>query len=180
MTKRSYYLLMDGKTITTEKPTVTYKSVARAASKGEAQKTFKARFETGPGRVYTERKPGATPRRVTIARPFPDRRSPMEEGQGPKAQQHLQLPPSAEGARTAGLQEEEDLTLDIPREETARLLGLGPLVQTFHYRSVTYKVPQGSIVTLTSRGEIILTPAELAPDALRENLTDLFLAGMRE
>lgn len=176
MSKRSYYLLMDGKTITTEKPTVTYKSVARATSKEEAQKIFKARFETGPGRVYTNRKPGATPRRVTVTS-APDRRAPMEEG--PKAQQHLLLPPSVGRSRAAGIQEEEDLTLDLT-QETTRLLGLGPLVQTFHYRSVTYKVPQGSVVTLTSRGEIILTPSELAPDAIKENLTDLFLAGMRE
>ena len=65
MTKRSYYLLKDGKTITSEPPTVRYKSVARVANKKEAVKVFNARFEKRDG-VYLERKPDATPRRVSI------------------------------------------------------------------------------------------------------------------
>ena len=207
MTKRSYYLLKDGKTITSEKPTVRYKSVARAANKKEAIKVFNSRFEKKADGTYTERKPGSTPRRVSIIPPKPKVEAPkpgskicycIKEDCGcpragdPESEQHLPLPPSVARARSSEAalgtpaevlddEQESRLTLGVPlQEEVDRMLGLGPLTQTFHYREVEYQVPQGTRVTLTSKGVIILTPQATAPEAPRENLTDLYMAGMRE
>ena len=192
MTKRSYYLLKDGKTITSEPPTVRYKSVARVANKKEAVKVFNARFEKRDG-VYLERKPDATPRRVSIIPSSPKVAAPkpgsktcfcIEEDCGcpragePESEQHIPMPPSALRARALGDEQDDRLTSSVADVDT--LLGLGPLTQTFHYREVEYQVPQGTRVTLTSKGVIILTPQITAPEPSRENRTDLFMSGMRE
>ena len=203
MTKRSYYLLKDGKTITSEPPTVRYKSVARVANKKEAVKVFNARFEKRDG-VYLERKPDATPRRVSIIPSSPKVAAPkpgskicfcIEEDCGcpragePGSEQHIPMPPSALRARALGtdptppdevLGDEQDDRLTSSVADVDTLLGLGPLTQTFHYREVEYQVPQGTRVTLTSKGVIILTPQITAPEPSRENRTDLFMSGMRE
>jgi hypothetical protein len=202
MTKRSYYLLKDGKTITSEPPTVRYKSVARVANKKEAIKVFNARFEKKDG-VYTERKPDTTPRRVSVIPSKPKAKTPkpgskvcfcVEEDCGcpragePESEQHI--PMSASATRVLGrgaelgtpaeLDEEQEGGLVASAVDVDTLLGLGPLTQTFHYREVEYQVPQGTRVTLTSKGVIILTPQVTAPEPPRENLTDLYMAGMRE
>ena len=63
---RVYYLLSDGKTVTTDQPKTKPKAVTKAANKKEAVKKFNSRFEKVDG-VYGERKKQPTPsRRVRL------------------------------------------------------------------------------------------------------------------
>ena len=199
---KSYYLHRDGKTITSEHPGVRVKSVARATNKKAAIQVFNTRFEKVDG-VYTDRKPGATPRRRTIlaleAKPKVLAQAPgskicldpdcdCSRAGDPESEVHMPLPPSVSravgpesklGTVAESLDDTDPLLAELQARENVRVLFTPRTIrqQVFYYRDVTYTVPEGSKVTLTAKGEILLQAPEQAPEPEMENAIDLMFQG---
>lgn len=168
MSIRSYYLLRDGVTITTDHPIERYKSVARAGTKREATKVFNSRFEKNPDGSYGDRKNNGTTRRMTVRR--------TEE-------KRIPLPHSVtEAVRAEGRLGQPGEVLD-DEQEASMLSALGSplnfpprIVQAVvHIGGVKLTVPQDTAITLTSKGEVVVTFEVTNPPT--ENPTDLLFAG---
>lgn len=163
---RRYYLLADGVTITPDPPKSKPKACAKAANKKAAVKVFNASFEKVDG-VYGERKKQPTPsRRVRLA--------PESVGGEPRKLVH----PVRMGETTgANAPEADDDDLTELRDDLAARLDMGRLISsTFHYQSVSFTVPPGTAVTLSTEGAIHLaytaseqdTEGELPLDAIMD------------
>jgi hypothetical protein len=168
---RSYYLLQDGVTITTDHPTVRYKSVARAGTKREAVRVFNSRFEKNPDGSYGDRKNNATTRRLTVRHPG---------SEAPKVPLSQTVAKAVAAAGRLG----EFAEVLSDEQEAPLAASMGSVSQqpphvipqaVLHIGGVKLVVPKDSMITLTSRGEILVVSDPR--DTFTENPVDLMFAG---
>lgn len=156
---RSYYLLLDGKTITTEHPDGRYKSVARAENKRDAEKVFRSRFVKNEDGSYGDRIAGACPRRITVR---PDRKP---TASAPSDDSGIEPAITAEAAEA----------VEPPPSRTWGTAPYAPLQTYLHIAGLKLVLPQNTQVTLTTKGEVLVTYDPREHNT--ENDVDLAFAG---
>ena len=156
--ERPYYLLSDGKTIVSKRPTPSeaLKGVVTAGSKAEALAKFQKRFKSEDGKFTTPRSQGAV---LLVSNPKLRESERMVKDEGPMTTEELQE-----------VLDHVDKSMRPAKVST-------PSVMKF--RGITLILAQGSSVEVTADGLAILTaPPKVKADPEPECGLDLLVQEM--